>query len=785
MATVLEDLVERAAAEAEATDARAVGAAHLFIAACKLAPESIARVFASFGADLVHVRRRARALAHAGARGDAAAAERGVSDEARQRLAIARSLAGASGREPSLVHVLVACLASPDAGTRRALEELGVEPSALAAALLLAKDDAPARPAPEPPARRAAAPDPAPGGAPEAVPPARDERPARREAERPAGKPGVLERFGRDLTALARAGKLEPVIGRKEELKQIVHVLLRKSKNNAVLVGDAGVGKTAVVEGLALLCASEHAPEAIREFRFVELLLTAVVAGTKYRGELEERLLAILAAAAADPKLVLFLDELHTLVGAGGGKDELDVANVLKPALARGEVRVIGATTPGEFRRTIEADAALERRFHPVRIDEPTPPEARAILVALTEGLVRHHGIPIPDEALDAAIELSVRYLPDRRLPDKARDLLDQAAAAARLLTFTPGKLLPEPAALGREDIARVVARWTGVPVERIAGEERARLARLPELLGARVLGQPHAVAAVSAVVRTGLAGLGKPGRPRGVMLFVGPTGVGKTELAKALAEVLFGDEKSLLRFDMAEYVDRHTVQRLIGSPPGYVGHDEGGQLTNAVRRAPYSVVLFDEVEKAHRDVLDIFLSIFDDGRLTDTHGRVADFSNAFIVLTSNALGSAAEKAPVGFGARPWGEPVRELRPEEELRKALATVFRPELVGRIGRVVEFLPLGATELGAILAKTLRQVAERALSQGVRLGADAAATAALLELAGAAALGARALEQTVEAWVTQPLAAGMIDGRFERGSEVCATVVDGRVTLVRAG
>jgi ATP-dependent Clp protease ATP-binding subunit ClpC len=511
--------------------------------------------------------------------------------------------------------------------------------------------------------------------------------------------------------------------------------------------------------------------------RFVELPLGTLVAGTKYRGEFEERVQKIVDQATADPTIVLFLDEIHMLVGAGDRSGGMDAANLFKPALARGSIRVIGATTIDEFRTSIEKDPALERRFSPVRIDEPTPEEARVILDAIARGLSRHHGVTIEEDAVAAAIELSVRYLPERRLPDKARDVLDQAASAARFATFSPtsarGALT-----VGRDDVAAILAEWTGVPVDRMTSAIRERLVNLEATLGARVLGQEAAVRSVAEVVRTGMAGLGKSGRPRGSMLFVGPTGVGKTELAKTLAEALFGDERSLLRFDMSEYQERFTAQKLIGSPPGYVGHDEGGQLVNAIRRTPYSVVLFDEIEKADPQVLDLLLQVLDDGRLTDSQGKVGDFSNAFVLLTSNLLqraGGAGRAKRVGFAVGSGGAAGAPASPEprsdDDLRSQLATRLRPELVGRIQRVVDFLPLGAAHLGGIADKALRQIARQAAGDArVRLTWSAEALDGIVDGSPSLELGARAIERLVEQAVARPLADAIVAGRAAPGSEV---------------
>jgi ATP-dependent Clp protease ATP-binding subunit ClpC len=427
----------------------------------------------------------------------------------------------------------------------------------------------------------------------------------------------ALRRFGRDLTELAAQGLLPPLIGRRAEMLKITQILLQSRKNNLILVGEPGVGKTGIVEGFAQLMAEGKLPEALGKPAVIEVSLSSLVAGTKYRGEFEERLEAVVREASEEPKPILFIDEIHLLLGAGSAGGSMDAANILKPALARGAIRVIGATTIREYRQTIEKDGALERRFQAVRVEEPSADEAVAILLALRPRLEAHHGVTLEDGALRAAVEWSIRYLPDFRLPDKALDLVDQACAVVRFQTLTPGKRAAG-SVIGREEIAAAVAARCGIPVGTLTADEGLRLMALEGDLGKRVKGQPEAISAVAEAVRLARAGLKKPNRPVGVFLFVGPSGTGKTELAKALAENLFHDERRLIRFDMSEFMEAHSVSKLIGSPPGYVGHDEGGQLSDAIRTHPYSVVLFDEIEKAHPKVLDLFLQIFDEGTLTD-----------------------------------------------------------------------------------------------------------------------------------------------------------------------
>ncbi|MDI7277125.1 MAG: ATP-dependent Clp protease ATP-binding subunit, partial [Anaerolineae bacterium] len=463
----------------------------------------------------------------------------------------------------------------------------------------------------------------------------------------------LLNRLGRDLTRLAREGQLKPVIGRRREMARIAQVLARTDKNTPLLIGDAGVGKTAVVEGLAQRIAEGKVPPHLQGRRIVEVQVASLVAGTKYRGELEERL-AQLLREASQPDVILFLDEIHTLVGAGRGEGTtLDASNIFKPALARGEIRCIGATTLTEFRKTIEKDAALERRFQRIMVEEPSPAETLEILRQTRSRYESHHGVRLLDEALEAAVRLSLAYLPDRHLPDKACDLVDEACVRLRVGSASQwpsqeADKAAEPPAVDADAVARVVAEWTGIPVGRLTEPEQERLLRLEELLRERVVGQEEAISAVAQAVRLARAGLKRPGRPVGVFLFAGPTGVGKTELAKALAEVLFGSQEELIRLDMSEYMEAHSVSRLVGAPPGYVGYDEGGQLTGALRRKPYAVVLMDEIEKAHQNIFDLFLQLFDDGRLTDAQGRLADGRNAIFILTCNVASELVGRPRLG-----------------------------------------------------------------------------------------------------------------------------------------
>ena len=523
------------------------------------------------------------------------------------------------------------------------------------------------------------------------------------------------DKYCRDLTRRAADGELDPVFCREKELDRMVEILCRRQKNNPCLVGEPGVGKTALAEGLAQRIASRNVPRMLQGRRLLALDMASLVAGTKYRGDFEERFKTLLEELVRDGSAILFVDEFHTIVGAGAAEGAIDAASILKPVLARGELQLIGATTDQEFRTHIQKDAALERRFGRVQIEEPTPAQAAAILEGLAPRYERYHSVHLPPETLREAVELSVRYLPGRFLPDKAIDLVDEACAAARIRAEREGKADPT---LTREDIARVVAQASGVPVERVGEKERERLDRLESRLNAEIVGQQKAVAAVAGAIRRSRTGLGEPGRPMGAMLFLGPTGVGKTALAKALAASWFGSEKALLKFDMSEYQEQHTTARLLGAPPGYLGHDEGGQLTEAVRRRPYSVVLFDEIEKAHPDIQNILLQILEDGQLTDAMGRKADFRNTIVLLTSN-LGArflAGQSAPLGFAA--GSEAVFEKQSAQAIEEAKKW-FRPELVGRLDELIVFRPLAEDSLCAIAEKLLGQLEARAARNGYQL------------------------------------------------------------------
>ena len=586
------------------------------------------------------------------------------------------------------------------------------------------------------------------------------------------GRPS--DKYGRDLTRLAQEGRLDPVLCRDAELDRMIEILCRRQKNNPCLLGEPGVGKSALAEALAQRIAAGQITPALRGKRVLALDMASMVAGTKYRGDFEERFKNLLEELYRDRSTILFIDEIHIIAGAGAAEGAIDAASILKPMLARGEIQLIGATTPEEYRKTIQKDSALERRFGRVMVEEPTPAAAETILAGLMPRYERYHGVSIPPEAIHAAVELSVRYLPGRYLPDKAIDLLDEAAAARRIADASGGRRALTPA-----DIARVVSKASGVPAERVGEAERERLANLEQRLAAEVIGQPQAVAAVASAIRRSRTGLRESGRPIGAMLFLGPTGVGKTQLARTLAKCWFGSEKALLRFDMSEYMERHTVARLLGAPPGYVGHDEGGQLTEAVRRRPYSVVLFDEIEKAHSDIQNLLLQILEDGNLTDSQGRRADFSNTIILLTSN-LGArclSGQTSPLGFGA---AAAETQRRGQQAIQEA-KEFFRPELMGRLDETVLFDPLGPEQLARIADRLLVELEQRAARQGYTLHHTPAA-AKMLAGDKVPPYGARELRRTVSRAVEQALADRIAAGTAHPGTVYTADVdADGHIIL----
>ncbi|MCD2197727.1 ATP-dependent Clp protease ATP-binding subunit [Actinomycetospora endophytica] len=572
----------------------------------------------------------------------------------------------------------------------------------------------------------------------------------------PPRRTPALDRHGHDLTADARAGRLDPVVGRDTEIAQVVEVLARRSKNNPVLLGEPGVGKTAIVEGIATRIVEERVPEVLRGVRIVAVDLGGMVAGTKYRGEFEERLTAVLAEAA-HPDVVLFVDELHLIVGAGAGHDSpMDAASMLKPGLARGALRLIGATTTAEYRRHVEPDAALARRLATITVEEPTPEQALAVLDGIVGRYEAHHRVVVPPATRRTAVDLTTKHVHERRLPDKALDALDRAAARVRTRASEDGT--PGTPTVTSADVAQVVADTTGLPVADLTDDERTRLLDLDARLRSRVVGQDPAVDTVTDAVLAGRAGLADPSKPIASLLFVGPTGVGKTELARALAASLHGSGDALVRFDMAEFAEKHTVSRLTGAPPGYVGHDRPGELTEAVRRRPSSVVLFDEIEKAHPDVVAVLLGILDAGRLTDTHGRTASFTDTVVIMTSNL--AAAELAVAGEDVEAAREPVMTV-----LRRSL----RPELLGRVDDVVLFRPLSDALLAEVVSLQLGGTRERLAAQDVTLRVTPEALALLAGRADRKA-GARGLRQVVAREVERPIARRIVAGAAPSGAEI---------------
>ena len=585
----------------------------------------------------------------------------------------------------------------------------------------------------------------------------------------------VLDQYSRDLTLLAASGSFDPVIGRDEEIRRSVQILSRRSKNNPVLIGEPGVGKTAVAEGIAAYIAGSDAPDSMAGKRLVALDLPALLAGTKYRGDFEERVKAVLKDVKKAGDVILFIDEMHTMIGAGSAEGAIDAANILKPALGRGEVQIIGATTPEEYRRHIEKDAALERRFQPVKIAEPSRSDSLKMLGAVRQSLEKHHGVKISDAALTAAVDLSARYINDRFLPDKAIDLADEAAAHIRV---SGGGLVTA------EDIAAVVSLWTGIPVANLSADETKRLRNMESILHRRVIGQNEAVTAVSRAIRRGRVGLSDPNRPIGSFLFLGPTGVGKTELCRALAEAVFGESEAMIRLDMSEYMEKHAVSKLIGSPPGYVGYEDGGQLTERVRRKPWSVVLFDEIEKAHEDVWGILLQIMDDGRLTDSAGRVVSFRNTIIVMTSNVGAKSISEGRPRMGFTPDGGDEAQLmraRINEELRRT----FKPEFLNRIDETIVFRRLSRAEIRSIAERMLLTVAERFKALGMTLSVPDQVVDFLAERGYDEKYGARPLRRAIRSMIEDKAAELMLTDSLGRGDTVQARIDGNELILTKHG
>ena len=646
------------------------------------------------------------------------------------------------------------------------------------------------------------------------------------------GSTQTLKNYGRDLCESAAMGKIDPVIGRDAETERLIQILSRRQKNNPCLIGEPGVGKTAVVEGLAARIVARNVPENLLEKSVIALDIASMIAGAKYRGEFEERFKNVMEEVRKNPNIILFIDEIHTIIGAGAAEGAVDAANIIKPALARGELQVIGATTISEYRKHIEKDAALERRFQSVTVGEPSREDALQILMGLREKYEAHHKLKIVDEALVAAVELSARYIPDRYLPDKAIDLVDEAASRLRIRAHTSPDGIKEKeeelksissqkeaailaqeferaAALRdkeqtmkkeieeeklhwrssqdaiqllvkKEDIAEVVTLWTGIPVHSILEEENEKLAHLGEALKARVIGQEEAIQSLTKAIQRGRIGLKDPKRPIGSFIFLGPTGIGKTELARALAEVMFGSESAMIRLDMSEYMEKHSVSKLIGSPPGYVGFDDGGQLTEKIRRKPYSVVLLDEIEKAHPDVFNILLQVLEDGHLTDSQGRQVDFKNTVIILTSNVGATEiAEAKTLGFVSGNTESAENEKR--ERMMRALRSTFRPEFLNRIDEVILFNSLSQTDIAQIAQLMLNDVAKRCAEIGISLSFSAEVAQLLAEKGFDQSYGARPLRRTVMRLVEDTLSCDLLEGKFKDGDRVEAVVEDGEIVF----
>ncbi len=785
-----------------------VGSEHLLLGLAREGSGVAAKVLLAAGLDPETLKGAIAGLVGTGDKG--AAPSQGLSPRCKKIIELSLTEAARLGHHfVGTEHLLLGILREGDGVAVRVLANVGVEPRRLRADVTAAM-----------------------GGDPSSSPFRGTGRPREREY---GGDTKLLDQFCRDLTRLAASGVLDPVIGRDREIGRAIQILARRQKNNPALIGEPGVGKTAVAEGLAWRIATGQVPDDLQGKRLLSLDLSSMVAGTKYRGEFEERVKNILAEVRRAGGIILFIDELHTIVGAGSAEGAIDAANIIKPALGRGELQVIGATTTDEYRRYIEKDAALERRFQPVVVSEPDNDTARAILLGLRDRYEAHHKLTITDGAIDAAISLSTRYIGDRRLPDKAIDLMDEAASRVRMERLaTPPDLQAleertfrtrrekeeairdqdfEKAAMLRdaeedfqreleqqkakwhsgqntgsvtaEDVAAVVAGWTGIPVTTLTQAESDRLLSLEEVLHQRVVGQQDAVQAVARAVRRGRVGLKEPGRPTGCFLFLGPTGVGKTELCKALAQAMFGSEEALLRFDMSEYMEKHAVSRLIGSPPGYVGHEEGGQLTEQVRRRPYCVVLFDEVEKAHPDIWGILLQMMEDGVVTDAQGRKADFKNAIVVLTSNvgAQRITARGGRLGFCAARHTD--GQTRSPEELKDAvmedLKQTFRPELLNRLDETIVFTQLGRGEIRAIARRMLEQMGRRLEALGVTLTWTDEALDTLAKLGFDPDYGARPLRRAIRSGVEDPVAEGLLSGALQAGGSALISCEEGRLAL----
>ena len=727
-----------------------VGTEHLLLGVAAETEGLGARVLLSRGLDMLALTRLVAAEAGSGEPG---APEQGLTPNA--HLAIERAAEDARRLGHGCIgteHLLLGLVRTPDCAAARTLAAAGSGPNELYTDIMALFGSPESRPGRQEQGRSQA-----------------PLRPPYRRAET-----RVLDQYSRDLTLIAGGGGTDPVVGREREISRVIQILSRRTKNNPVLVGEPGVGKTAVAEALARRVARGEVPDTLKNRRIVTLDLASMLAGTKYRGDFEDRVKCIIKEVQRAGDVIVFIDELHTIVGAGSAEGAIDAANILKPALGRGEIQVIGATTPEEYRKHIEKDAALERRFQPVNVPEPDGECCERMLLALRGSLEAHHGLRITDEAVSAAIRLSTRYICDRYLPDKAIDLLDEAASRVRV-EGSPSRTQVEGS-----DVAEVVSAWTGVPASAITEPESERLLRLEEALHRRVVGQDEAVSAVARAIRRGRVGLADPRRPLGSFLFLGPTGVGKTELCRALAEAVYGDEEALIRLDMSEYMEKHAVSKLIGSPPGYVGYGEGGQLTERVRRRPWSVVLFDEIEKAHEDVYNLLLQIMEDGRLTDSEGRRADFRSTIVVMTSNVGAKAiTENRPaLGFSgaARDGDGAVREAVMAE-----LRQTFRPEFLNRVDDAIVFRRLTPADVRRIARGLTDAVRERMRALGVQLEVTDAALDLLAERGFDPTYGARPLRRCICTQLEDPAAEALLSGRTGPGDRLIADAKDGKLVL----
>ena len=779
-----------------------IGSEHLLLALAAENDSVAAKLLQKYGATPEKIEERIKELTGVGSESQVSPADM----TPRTKKIIEGSAIEASRGGQSYIgteHLLLSLLSERDAVALRVLDGLGVTPDDLQKEIVALLGSAPS-----PESKNTAS---------------RGEEPLK-------GAP-TLSSFGKDLTAAARAGKIDPVIGRERETERLIQILSRRTKNNPCLIGEPGVGKTAVVEGLAQKIAAGNVPESLKSKTIFTLDIGSMIAGAKYRGEFEERLKGVMAEIAKNPQIILFIDEIHTIVGAGAAEGAVDAANIIKPALSRGEMQVIGATTINEYRKHIEKDAALERRFQPVTVGEPTPEEAVLILEGLRDKYEAHHKLKISPEAIKAAVDLSVRYIGDRYLPDKAIDLIDEAASRMALSARTSPPDLKDTEArlaalaaekeeaisaqdfekaaalrdeektlraeydtamknwregvedkelvLGESEIADVVTQWTGIPVSRLLEEEGARLLHLEDLLRERVIGQDAAVSAVARAIKRGRMGLKDPKRPIGSFIFLGPTGVGKTELTKALAGLLFGDESAMIRLDMSEYMEKHSVSKLIGSPPGYVGFEEGGQLTEKIRRKPYSVVLFDEIEKAHPDVFNILLQVLEDGILTDSQGRRVDFKNTVLILTSN-VGATAMTAPAKAALGFTGS-AADVSSDKKVMEALKSTFRPEFLNRIDDIIIFNKLSEDNIKSIATLMLKELGARIAALGIEVRFDDALVALMAKEGFDAVYGARPLRRAIVRLVEDAFSTEMLEGKIKAGDRVLATVKDERVAF----